>query len=79
MIKETSKPARPKRPKCRQSISFTQEQHDALMNLAEKNHVSICWVVRFACDRLIENHRDHQLLLDLDLPADSRKSEASVE
>lgn len=39
--------------KFRQSISFTQEQHKALSELAHSNKVSFCWVVRHACDLLI--------------------------
>jgi hypothetical protein len=61
-------------PKLRQSISFTKEQHDALSAIAEKNNVSFCWVVRYACDLLVRECPDINLLvrLPLDLRGDNR-------
>ncbi len=42
--------------KVRLSVSFSKEQHDLLAKLAADNNVSICWVVRHACDLLVDSH-----------------------
>jgi len=39
----------------RQSVTFTKQQHDALAQVATANNVSIGWVVRHACNLLINN------------------------
>ena len=44
------------RTKVRLSVSFTKEQHDLLAELAADSNVSICWVVRHACDLLIKSN-----------------------
>lgn len=36
------------------TATLTQDQHEALVNLAEKNKVSIAWLVRQAIDRMID-------------------------
>lgn len=43
----------------RLSVSLTDEQHAELLEIAEKNKVSVAWVVREAIERLL---RDEQPL-----------------
>lgn len=43
----------------RLSVSLTEEQHSELIEIAEKNKVSVAWVVREAIERLL---RDEQPL-----------------
>lgn len=43
----------------RLSVSLTEEQHTELAKIAEKNKVSVAWVVREAIERLL---RDEQPL-----------------
>lgn len=43
----------------RLSVSLTEEQHIELVEIAEKNRVSVAWVVREAIERLL---RDEQPL-----------------
>ena len=43
----------------RLSVSLTEEQHVELTEIAEKNKVSVAWVVREAIERLL---RDEQPL-----------------
>lgn len=43
----------------RLSVSLTQDQHVELLEIAEKNKVSVAWVVREAIERLL---RDEQPL-----------------
>lgn len=43
----------------RLSVSLTEEQHSELIEIAEKNRVSVAWVVREAIERLL---RDEQPL-----------------
>jgi len=50
-------------PKLRQSISFTKEQHAAIAEIAEKYNVSFCWVVRHACDLLVQETNTNRLPL----------------
>lgn len=54
-------------PKCRQSVYLTREQHDALEDLAKENGVSFNWIVRYACDQLLRQHR-RKTLLNLEPP-----------
>jgi hypothetical protein len=49
----------------RLSVSLRQEQHDALDEIAEANHVTAAWVVRLACDKLIEEYHSGQLTLPI--------------
>lgn len=44
----------------RLSVSLTEEQHSELLEIAEKNKVSVAWVVRESIERLL---RDEQPLL----------------
>lgn len=59
--------ARANNNKCpfRQSISFTEEQHQAINEMAERYNVSFCWIVRYACDQLLKQHTDTNTVLDL--------------
>lgn len=59
--------------KCRQSVTFTQEQHEALLELAEFNNVSLCWVVRYACTKLIDESAKKKKLISI--PSDADKEE----
>src|SRR5690606_18329176 len=59
--------------KIRQSVSFSQEQHDALMELADINDVSFCWVVRYACNILIRESKKGSHLLELSLDRDENE------
>ncbi|GAA5082164.1 ribbon-helix-helix domain-containing protein [Roseibacterium beibuensis] len=43
----------------RLSVSLTEEQHKELLEIAEKNKVSVAWVIREAIERLL---RDEQPL-----------------
>lgn len=49
----------------RQSITFTQTQHDALLELANSNQVSFCWIVRHACDLLLSESSKRKKLIEL--------------
>lgn len=44
--------ARPS-PSHRVTVSLTDEQHRGLREIAQRNHVSIAWVVREAVSRLL--------------------------
>jgi hypothetical protein len=46
-------------------VSLRQEQHDALEEIAEANHVTASWVVRLACDKLIDDYNSGQLKLPI--------------
>ena len=52
-------------PTVRQSISFTQRQHDAIARMAKKSHVSFGWLVRYACDQFIADCSNRPLTLDV--------------
>ena len=56
--------------KVRQSVTFTQEQHDALCELAEINDVSFCWVVRHACKLLLSESSKKKKLIELPIDQD---------
>lgn len=42
-------------PTVRQSVSFPRSQHEALSELAAHNNVSVGYVVRKACEMLVES------------------------
>lgn len=46
----------------RLSVSLTEEQHSELLEIADKNKVSVAWVVREAIERLL---RDEQPLFHM--------------
>jgi len=39
---------------CRLSVSLTPEQHRGLQEIAQKNRVSVAWVMREAVDRILK-------------------------
>lgn len=41
----------------RLSVSLTEEQHTELLEIAEKNKVSVAWVVREAIERLLQDEQ----------------------
>lgn len=49
----------------RLSVSLTPEQHAELLEIANKNKVSVAWVVREAIERLL---RDEQPLFHVGQP-----------
>lgn len=49
----------------RLSISLTQEQYDALQELADKNNVTLAWLGRYAVDQLLQQTGAGQLPLPL--------------
>lgn len=48
----------------RYTVSFSQQQVEALERLAKRNAVSVSWVVRLAVERFLERSGDRQLELD---------------
>ena len=49
----------------RLTITLGQGQREALQAIADRNHTTLAFVVRYALDRFIEEHRQKQLRLDL--------------
>jgi predicted transcriptional regulator len=47
----------------RYCVSFSQDQADALEDLARRNAVSVSWLVRLAVDDFIRERGDQQLRL----------------
>lgn len=41
----------------RLTVSLTERDYDALTALAEKDDVSVSWVIRRAIDEYLDNHR----------------------
>ncbi|MBM9593936.1 ribbon-helix-helix domain-containing protein [Roseitranquillus sediminis] len=41
----------------RLSVSLTEDQHAELVEIAEKNKVSVAWVVREAIERLLQDEQ----------------------
>lgn len=60
MIKNTSveKPYR-------LTITLGQGQREALQAIADRNHTTLAFLIRYALDRFIEEHRQKQFRLDL--------------
>ena len=54
MLKTAPKDTEDKSPH-RQSVSLTEEQHRQLTEIAQKNRVSVAWVIREAIDRLLKD------------------------
>ncbi|GAB3529170.1 ribbon-helix-helix domain-containing protein [Photobacterium alginatilyticum] len=46
----------------RTTVSLPQEQHQALQQIAEKNGLSISWVIRQAVGEFLANNHDFQPL-----------------
>jgi hypothetical protein len=49
----------------RLTITLGKGQREALMVLATHNHTTLAFIVRYALDRFIEEHRQKQLHLEL--------------
>lgn len=49
----------------RLTITLGQGQREALEAIADRHHTTLAFVVRYALDRFIEEHRQRQLRLDL--------------
>ena len=49
----------------RLTITLGQGQREALIAIADRNHTTLAFIVRYALDRFIEEHRQKQLRLDL--------------
>ncbi len=49
----------------RLTISLGLGQREALEAIADRNHTTLAFLVRYALDRFIEEHRQKQLRLDL--------------
>ena len=60
MMKNTSvdKPSR-------LTLTLGQGQREALVAIADRNHTTLAFIVRYALDRFIEEHRQKQLRLEL--------------
>ncbi len=50
-----------KQKKARLSVSVTQEQKEALEDVAERNDVSLARVIQEAVKAFLENHQNHHL------------------
>lgn len=66
-MSKSSKSASVHEVKVRLSVGFTREQHDALAKLAADHNVSICWIVRHACDLLVDSQDKNMHLHNLKL------------
>lgn len=59
----------------RLTVSVTGRDYDALSALAEKDDVSVSWVVRRAIDEYLDNHRDEaEPVLPLRVPQKTEKA-----
>lgn len=59
----------------RLTVSLTGSDYDALSVLAEKDDVSVSWVVRRAIDEYLDNHRDEaESVLPLRVPQKAERS-----
>jgi Ribbon-helix-helix protein, copG family len=65
-----NKTARPKKP--RTTATLTAEQGQLLRLMAERQKVSVSWLIRHAVDRLVEEE-SKGLQLPLDMPAQPEK------
>jgi hypothetical protein len=64
-MKQTIRGSREEEGSVRLSITFTQTQHDALMEMAARNDVSVGYVVRKACDAFFKNRCEDATLHEL--------------
>ena len=48
-------------------VSFNDAQVGALQEMADRNDVSVSWLVRYAVEEFLENHSDPQLRLDFQM------------
>lgn len=51
-------------PGVRVTASLTREQDRVLRSLAEKNDVSVAWLIRYAVNQMVQNSESVQLRLD---------------
>nr|WP_082995252.1 ribbon-helix-helix domain-containing protein [Halomonas elongata] len=59
----------------RLTVSLTGQDYDALLALAEKDDVSVSWVMRRAIDEYLDNHRhEAEPVLPLRLPQKGERS-----
>ena len=49
----------------RLTITLGQGQREALQAIADRNHTNLAFLVRYALDRFIEEHRQKRFRLDL--------------
>jgi len=49
----------------RLTITLGQGQREALVAIADRNHTTLAFIVRYALDRFIEEQRQKQLRLEL--------------
>lgn len=49
----------------RLTITLGQGQREALQAIADRNHTTLAFIVRYALDHFIEEHPQKQLHLDL--------------
>ena len=49
----------------RLTITLGQGQREALQTIANRNHTTLAFLVRYALDRFIEEHCQKQLRIDL--------------
>ena len=49
----------------RLTITLGEGQREALVAIADRNHTTLAFIVRYALDRLIEEQRKRQLRLEL--------------
>lgn len=49
----------------RLTITLGQGQREALQAIADRNHTTLAFLVRYALDRFIEEHCQKQLRIDL--------------
>ena len=60
MMKSTSVEKPP-----RLTITLGQGQREVLQAIASRNHTTLAFLIRYALDRFIEEHRQKQFRLDL--------------
>ena len=49
----------------RLTITLGQGQREVLQTIASRNHTTLAFLIRYALDRFIEEHRQKQFRLDL--------------
>jgi len=49
----------------RLTITLREGQREALESIADRNHTTLAFVVRYALDRFIEEHPQKELRLDI--------------
>lgn len=49
----------------RQSVNLTPGLHAALEQIAQQNQRPVAWIIRYACERLVQEHPRGLLISDL--------------